>query len=178
MSYLFFGYLLIYLDFSFHIGSHVIGLLPDFVGFILLTVALKNLSGESARFDSVRPFAIGMAVLTGATYVLNLIGVFDSRSWISVGISLAATVLTQFVTYMVILGIRETEEKRDAYLNADMLKKTWIPMAVMAAVSYVGLLSGILTVVCSVVSAVLAVVFLFQLYKTKKLYDALPSGTQ
>lgn len=172
MSYLFFGYLLVYLDLHININQHVIGLLPDFVGFILLTMGLKALSDGSPRFDNVRPFAVGMAVLTGIVYALNVVGVFGGRSWLSVGIGLAVTALTQYISYMVVMGIKDMEEKYQTDLNADSLKKTWIPMAVMAAVSYVGLLSFLLTVLCSIVQAVLVIVFLVQLNRTKKLWEA------
>lgn len=176
MKSIFIGYLLIFLDFNFNLNGHVIGILPDFIGFILIAKGLQELSRESERFPKVRPWAIGMAVYTAVLYVLDLVGFNVDIQWLMLILSLIATSITLYISYSVILGVKDIEANRNADLNSEKLRTTYIPMAVLQVVSHLGIFIPYLAIVCSIISVILVIVFLVQLNRTKKAYEALPQS--
>ena len=65
MSSIFTGMLLVFLDFNINLGRSKIGLLPDFIGYIVMAGGLAELQSESESFAKVKGFAKGMAVIRG-----------------------------------------------------------------------------------------------------------------
>jgi len=66
--------LLVFLDFNINLGRSKIGLLPDFIGYIVMAGGLAELQSESESFAKVKGFAKGMAVYSGILYLLDLLG--------------------------------------------------------------------------------------------------------
>ena len=68
MNNIFIGFIFVFLDFNLDLGSSRIGLIPDFIGYVLIYQGLKELSGQSRRFSNAAlirsPSA--MAVYTAA----------------------------------------------------------------------------------------------------------------
>ena len=56
MKKLFWGFFFIFLDFNIDFDTIRIGLIPAFVGYLLLFSGLAELSEESPRFEKIRPF--------------------------------------------------------------------------------------------------------------------------
>jgi len=54
VRHIFLGFLMVFLDINFTIDQHVIGLIPDFAGYILVIRGLDELSGESDYIPKAR----------------------------------------------------------------------------------------------------------------------------
>ena len=92
MKTVFWGFFLILLNFNLSFNSHVLNLLPDFAGYLLLYRAGEALAEENRRFGQLRPFEMGMAVYTGLLWVGDLLGVTSSGP-VSTLLGLAAAVV-------------------------------------------------------------------------------------
>ena len=173
MKKIFLGFLFVFLDFNLNAGNSTIGLIPDFLGFIFLVKGLQELSHESKRFVRMRPYAIGMAVYSGILYVMDLLGMSAALGWAGVILGIIATILILYISYNIIMGVKEIEANRNANLNGENLYSTWIPMAIMQVVTYVTIVAPAISIICIIVSFVLAIVFLVQLNRTKNAYEVL-----
>ena len=57
MSKIFIGFLFVFLNLSFKLDdTHVINLLPDFIGFMLLYLGTRELREESRRYTTAAPW--------------------------------------------------------------------------------------------------------------------------
>ena len=174
MRNIFIGFLLIFLDFNLNLGSSTIGLIPDFVGYIILVKGLDELAAEGPSFTRIRPFAVGMGVYCGILYALDVFGLTASLGWIGVILGIAGLILSLYISHTVIEGVRETETKHDADLGSGRLKSTWTVMAVFQAACYAAMLLPALAIICIIVSLIAGIVFLVAMNDTKKRYEAMP----
>lgn len=173
MTNLFIAFLLIFLDFNLTINSaYVIGLIPDFVGFIFMIKGLKELAGESPRFSKLRPFAIGMTVYACIVYVLNALAVGTTSTLLSFALSFAETAVSLYISYNIVMGVHDMEIRHSACFNYNNLKTYWTVMAIFQAVAYVGFFIPAFSIVCILVSCAFSIVFLVQFHRSRKLYEA------
>ena len=63
-----FGYLFIYLNFN----INTVNILPSFVGYLLILLAIRDLAGEEKELLLLRPFAIILICWHGAKWLLSL----------------------------------------------------------------------------------------------------------
>jgi hypothetical protein len=165
------GFLLIFLDFNLNLGSSQIGLIPDFAGYIIMINGLAEMAGESPLFLKVKPYATGMAVYTGILYLMNLIGISASLGALSYILAVASTIISLYISYCVVTGIKEMEEKYSVFLNGGSLKSTWTLLAVFNIAAFVSLLIQPLAVICIIAAFIVAICFLVAFSKSKNLYD-------
>lgn len=175
MNYIFFGLLLTFLNFNITIGENVVGILPDFIGFIMITLGLKELSEESGFFTKTIPFAIGMAGYSALLYVLDLFVISGNLSWITALLGIAATLVGLYISYSIIQGIFDMERKYNTDLRGDTLFRIWKPLAILKILSYVTLFVPMFTVIFIVATFILTVLFLADFYTAKNNYMRLSS---
>ncbi|MFA9381058.1 MAG: hypothetical protein ACERKO_08360 [Acetanaerobacterium sp.] len=164
------GFLLIFLDFNLNLGNSQIGLIPDFIGYIVMINGLIEMAEESQLFMKVKPYAIGMAVYTGILYFMDLIGISVSLGALSYILAIASTIFSLYISYSIVMGIKEMEGTYNTLLNADSLKSTWTLLAVFNIVTFISLLIPALAVVCIIASFIIAICFLVSFNRSKILY--------
>lgn len=173
MGKLFVGYLFIFLNLNITIDNHVIALLPGFVGYYFMVKGLNEMSSQSEKFETVRPFAVGMGVYTGIFFVTDLLGVTSALGLMAWILSLIAMAISLYISYVIIQGIEEIEEKRNVNLEGKSLKQIWVFMAVMQVVTQVMVWVPSLAFFCAMLTIILTIVYLVCFHKTKTLYEAL-----
>lgn len=187
MKKLFWGWLLILLDFNLQTKSngvvtHSLNVLPDFVGWLLVLSALGLLAAESGLFAPLRPFAMGMAVYTGVLWGAAVVGLDVSGNWILGTIS---TVVELYVAWALVVAIRDVEERRRADLNSGSLNRAWVLMllaglagvltTLLAHPLFAGLwLAAGLLVVVGLLALAAWIWFLVALWKCAAAYEDLP----
>ena len=162
--------MLIFLDFNLNLGNLQIGLIPDFIGYIVMINGLMEMAGESQLFLKVKPYATGMAVYTGILYFMDLFGISASLGALSYILAIASTIISLYISYNIVMGVKEIEEKYNAILNGDSLKSTWTLLAVFNIIVYISLLIPALAVICIIVTFIVAICFLVAFSKSKDLY--------
>lgn len=163
MGKLFVGFLLILLDFNLNFGDFTIGLIPDFIGCVILVNGFSELADESRIFGSLRSLGILLGIYSGLVYVLDLFGLGGHLGILSLLLGIVYTFLYLYISYRVILGIRDMERTYQADFNSKSLKDAWNVLAFCELAVYIlGFFPvlGILTVIASMAASVLFLVFL------------------
>ncbi|NLK73333.1 MAG: hypothetical protein GX285_09975 [Clostridiales bacterium] len=170
MRNIFIGFLLIFLDFNLNIGSSQIGLIPDFVGYIVMIKGLVEMAMESGQFIKVKPFASGMAVYTGILYVMDLFGISASLGALSYILGIASVIISLYISYSIVMGVREIEEKYSIFMNGDSLYSAWKILAILNILTFVLIIIPALAIICIIATFVIAILFLVAFNKSKNLY--------
>ena len=71
MKNIFIGFIFLFLNLDINLGELKIGLLPDFVGYIIMLNGLIELEEKSPLFMEAKPYTKGMA-FSAAFYILLL----------------------------------------------------------------------------------------------------------
>ncbi len=170
MKNIFIGFIFIFLDFHLSLGSSKIGLIPDFVGYIIMINGLAEMSGQSMRFMKIKSYASGMAVYSGLLYLLDLMGISVSLGVLTYIFAIISTAVSLYISYNIVMGVIEVEEKYNVRLNGDSLKSTWTFIAVLDVLSFVLLLIPPAAFICMILSFIAAIFFLFAFNNSKNLY--------
>ncbi|OQB23558.1 MAG: hypothetical protein BWY11_01749 [Firmicutes bacterium ADurb.Bin182] len=170
MQKIFIGLLLVFLDFNLDIGASRIGLIPDFIGYIVLMNGLRELIGKSERFIKARPFAAGMFVYTLVLYIMDLLGVSNQAQAIGYLLGLVSTIISLVVSYNIVMGVNDMEKEYGLRLNADGLFRTWRLLAFFSIAIYLLFLIPVLNIACIIGGFIIGIVFLATFSRTKNLY--------
>ena len=170
MKNIFWGFFFLFLNFNLTVNQHTLNVLPDFVGCWLLYRGVEELECESKRFSALRPFSVGLGIYTALIWIGDLLGV-------------VASAVELYIAWGVIQGLRETEAYRQADLNANGMYRAWRVMLVTQIAAYVlqllilaqswGLTAA-LAVIVVIAGFVGAILFLVAVWRSRKLYEALP----
>ena len=134
-------------------------------------------------FSDTRPFVVGMTVYTAILWVGALLGVTGTGNLLSILLSLVSTVVSLYISWSIIQGVQEMEERHQADLNSAGMSLAWKVLLVADIVSYV------LTLVLPVAAVALVVVLvgilllvgslmlLVAFWRGKKCWEAVQAGT-
>ncbi len=172
MKRIFIGFIFVFLDFTITLDYSKIGLIPDFIGYIVMVNGLTEMAVESPQFAKGKPFAIGMAVYTGVLYLLDLLGVTSSTSIISMIRSLGSTSISLYISYTIVMGVKELEGKYHTLLNGDSLKTAWTLLLVFTLLATVTVLLIVISILFIIAALIVSIYFLVCLNKSKNLYYA------
>lgn len=170
MQNIFWGMLFTFLEININLEKVTIGLLPDFVGFILMIKGLEELALESPLFEKARPWALGMAVYTGVLYAMNFLAMsvhFRFLSWV---MHLAALVANLIISRWILRGILEIEANRQLDLQGRQLEQLWKPMAIVRLVAAAFSWFPLVGWICALAAVVMGLCYLVAFHKTKNLY--------
>lgn len=175
MKKIFTGIIFTSFDFNLNLGGGTLGLIPDFLGYILIAMGLSEMAPEIPSYSQLRPAAIGMAIYTGLLYLLDLFAAQLNLGLFSLLLGLVRILPHLYITYGIVLGIRSLEQIRCCDLNSFRLKQAWTALAVFTILSYVAMFSVVLLVFCVIASFVGGIIFLAAFYRTQRLYQQLDS---
>lgn len=170
MKNIFIGFVLIFLDFNLNLGNSKIGLLPDFMGYIVMINGLVEMSEKSPMFMDAKPYATGMAVFTAILYLFDVVGFSVSLGEVSYVLAITSTIVSLYISYKIVMGVIDMERIYNAQLNGDSLKSNWTILAVFNILAFVSLLISVLAVVCIIVALIAAICFLVVFNNSKNLY--------
>jgi len=174
------GFLLMFLDFNLNFNRFSLNVLPDFVGYWLLLKGMEEMKAANPRFESPRPFAIGMVIYTAILWLGDLMGV--SGGTLMSLLSLTALAAHFYIAWVLVLAVREVEQWREADLYGAVLHKRWkILLGLNVAIQLLRLLAMatsirvVMTIATVLVLANLIWSFLFVLgwNRCGKLYEEL-----
>jgi len=176
---IFIGMIFIFLNFDLNIGNARIGLIPDFIGYSFMLNGLSELEWFSRRFSKIKPVTSGMITYSILTYAFALIGGTTSvdiqyalapHGLFLTALGLAALLISLFISYNIIMGIRDIELYQDRNLNSGRLYSTWKMMAVFSVLTFTAAIMPALAVVGLIVTLVATVMYLFAFNKAKNLF--------
>ncbi|MDF2944652.1 MAG: hypothetical protein K0S01_3510 [Herbinix sp.] len=170
MKNIFIGLILIFLDFSLNLGNSKIGLIPDFIGYIVMISGLEEMAGESTLFINVKPYVTGMAVYTGILYLLDLVGVSVSLGVLTYVLAITSTAISLYISYNIVMGVIDMEGKYNTSLNGDSLKSTCLLLVVFNVLNFVSWLIPSFAIIFIIMSFIVSICFLVAFNYSKNLY--------
>lgn len=170
MKNIFIGFILIFLDFNLTSGNAKIGLIPDFLGYIIMINGLVEMADESMMFMKAKPYATGMAVYTGFLYVFDLIGISASLGVLAYFLGFISTIISLYISYNIVMGVMDIERKYNVLLNGTSLKSVWTLLALFNILSFSLLLMPGIAIIFVIVSFIVSVCFLASFNNSKNLY--------
>lgn len=175
MNNIFIGFIFILFDFTLNFNENTLSLLPAFVGYWFLGKGLVELQDRSENITKAIPLAKFMIVFSAITWLINLFAI--PLGVVGAAIGLVETVFSIYVSYLVVVGIKEVEEYHQADLQADQLKKAWLMSTICRLC--VGLLIWVpfLILIAIVAAFIIHIYFMVILNNAKKAYYELPPMT-
>jgi len=184
MRKLFWGFFFIYLNFNLNVNQYSLNVLPDFVGYIFLMKGMDLLKEESSFFEKARPFSVGMAVYTAVLWVGALLGVTAGGGLVTRLLSLLATVVGLYISWILIQGVAEIEEVRFVDLNKERLLTLWKALVaveiimnvlqLMLNLANVSVLAAF-SVMLMVAGLIVVILYLLAWKKAVDIWEALPA---
>lgn len=168
MKKIFWGFLLIFIDINIGSGSFKIDLLPDFVGEILLLYGMKELQNESRHFNDYLTLAKGFIVVSVCSFV---IGLLVQSVLINIVISIVSVVLFIILSYHIVKGIADIQDKYSVYMEAEALYSCWVVIAVCTAMGILVYIIQFLAIIYFVIMLLVTILFLIKLSTAKTKYE-------
>ena len=177
MSKLFWGMVFLFFNFNIFLFIVNINLFPDFVGYILIILGVKELLRQSKHFKQIYPISITMLVLSIIYLVTNLL-MIEINAIISGIISIAFMAMFMFLLCKIILGIKDMEKNDDRNYKTGLLYILWIALTAATGITYscalIPNLSNLtyVTTSLSIANAVIFVAFMIAFFISKKEYES------
>jgi len=163
--------LFVFLDFNFNSGSVSIGLIPDFLGYIIMINGLNELLEKGNRFSKAKSYANIMAIYTGILYVMDIVGIsFAIGRYVCFGLGLISTAISLYISYNIVIGIMDMEKDEGCELNSVSLYTNWKLLAVFSIATYILILIPVLAILGMIGGFIVAICFLVSFSKSKNLY--------
>lgn len=163
---------LIFILFSVHVtvGGYMIGLLPDFLGYLLVAAGLKEVWQEEGIFENLVPFAWEIAAFTGVIYLIRLLPMTRKEGLLSV-LGILTALCFFAMAYKITDGIKALEKKHLCTLSARRL----VPLAgaytiCKIAAQLLALVNNVLAAAVAVVALAIAFIFVVTFYDTTNKY--------
>lgn len=161
------GLTLILLDFQISSELFIIDILPDFIGYIILTYGLVRMQDEFNDFSKIHMFTKAMA-----TYTIFACYKWPSF-WMNLVVAAISTAASLYVSYRIVNGIRKTGEKKYWDLPVDSLIKKWKLLLLSSIFVFAACKSRVFSIITLVIYTIIAFVFLMSFYETKRQYESL-----
>lgn len=173
------GLLFIFFDFSLAYEGLDVGLLPDFIGYALLALGMRDLlkrwDSSSLRLASI--LSIMAVAVTAIQYLFELMAL--NLGIITVLWSALCLALFLGITFLLAQGVREVEGLSAMDLGGGRLRQSWLLMAAVQLLAFVLplILSGeILDLVLLGAALICNVLFLLVFCRSQQLYDGGAQG--
>jgi len=173
MKKIFIGMLFVSLNFNIDLPSSTIGLLPSFIGYYFMLKGIVELAGFSPRFLKIRLVVMAALIYSAIIYVLYLVGAnhlaTEPRTLV---LGLISTVFSLFISYNIIMGIKDIESTTGHNLETAPLYASWWVWAVFSFILYIAFLVPQLIIFLVVIAFFLAIILLYKLHRTYNLFYA------
>lgn len=170
MNRLFWGLLFCLLDYKLTVGTAVIGLLPDFLGFFLLMKGMEELSGENRFFDRGRHLAFGMIIVSVILYAADLMNPGSMAHVWFWALELIGLVVMLVLIRMMITGILWLEHDNGLKLRGDLLKSFWLILIVICPLGHIVSWLPLVGDVCRIAAGVVSFLFLAVFWSSRKAF--------
>lgn len=171
MKKIFWGLLFIFFDFAININNMSLGLLPDFIGYLLLLSGTKELITESEYFSKLRPALMGLLVFSIIIYLLALVGIVaELNEELVILINIIVVAGSLYSSYKITCGVVDMEKHQKINLAADKLMYKWKVKAMFLILGYLVIFIPIASLICMLVSSIFGIIYLVDFNHSKNYY--------
>lgn len=185
MKLFFWGFLLVFLDFSLTFNGVGFDLLPDAVGYLLVFIGAGRMREESDSFARMRPIALVLAILGFAALIINPFGPIELTDGWPTTLAVTSFTLLMLFLYLYLLwllvrGVQDIEQYYGCPFGAHAMRKAFIVILVISIVSRILVWIPFLVLLMlplGIAAVVTFIVMLVLLWRAAKTYDSLCSGS-
>ena len=164
-------------------GNMIIGLLPDFVGYFLLMMGLREIAHENDFFYKNIRFSFWVGAMSLMAYVMDLIGATMLGQYQSLLMQLVLVVLEPICLLRVVRGVRQVEKDYEIDAKGKWMLAVWVVMTVLSVfaliVSGVPEISDLVGLILSFVSlGFVALFFNFRAVYTELMEELAPEAEE
>ena len=163
MTGFFWGFLLVFLDFSLNISGHEIGIFPDFLGFLLLFRSSLSMMDRSLSFSQLARLSRSMLLFSAGVYVLDLLGVNANLGILGHILGLCCSIGGLFAALHFTRAIFDLQNMHNIDLSAQALRNAWNALAVCQMVSCLSLMNILFNTVCALLLLGAGIYYLYRL---------------
>lgn len=173
MNMLFAGMCFIVLFFRINYITFSIDLFPDFIGYILIAVAVFKLSKKYSSFVNAKLFS---CVTAGISIILFVMGFIEYKmdKWVEILIEVISVILEYYVLYIILQGVEEIEKTHDVSMDSRGLYKMFfmyiITYVLTLVFSFSESVAGLIVFVLCFASGFL---FLVKFNKARRIYNTI-----
>ena len=151
------GYFFIYFDFN----INTVSILPSFVGYFLLLLAIEGLACEEQELRLLRPFATVLLLWHGAKWLLSWGSVsLDGMLWVADIVVGLINLYFHFQLLTNLASIAGKYQSQEDALDQKLLLYRTVQTVLLTAVMIIGKLSEVLGEYWAVISIGLAIVYI------------------
>lgn len=170
MNRLFWGLLFCLLDYELTVGTAVIGLLPDFLGYFLIMKGMEELAVENRFFDRGRHIAFGLLIVSVILYAADLMNPgYMMKVWLW-ALELIGLVIMLVLIRMIVTGILWMEHDRSLKLRGDLLKSMWTILIVICPLCHIFSWLPLVGDICRMAATVVGALFLAAFWDSRRSY--------
>lgn len=171
MQNIFYGILLSFLNFNFNIGDSKIGLIPDFLGYILMFKGVEELAMESDDFTKVKLHIKLMVGYTLFLYIMDLLGISGQINEIfNIMLGIIFSIVALYITYNIVMGIADIEERYNYNLKSEKLYSLWKARVIFTVLAYITTFVPGLALIIIIIGFIVNVYFIVEFHNSKNLY--------
>lgn len=171
MKKLFIGLILILFDFNINIGHCIIGITPDFVGFLLIYKGFREISPYTLIYEQTEKYSIIMVIFASIMYFGDLIGLVYICDILVFVMRIIYSIGELFITYRMVQGIIDIEKKNNVQLGGKSLNLLWICEAGVLFTSYLGYFTPAFAVLFGIIGLIVSIVFTIYFYSAIKTFE-------
>jgi hypothetical protein len=165
MKKIFIGLIFIFFNFNITLGTSILPLLPDFIGYLLISLGAKEMIDASAKFDNVSAFSKLLTFVFGVFFVMDVMGISASMAQMTLFnwlFGLAVMVIELYLLYLLTMAVLELKPRLSYPSEADRLYQIFKYHAISAAVASLFIIIlpilGIIAMIITVFFAILYIV--------------------
>ncbi|MCD8118072.1 MAG: hypothetical protein LUE29_01030 [Lachnospiraceae bacterium] len=186
MTKIFVGLILIFLDINLDVYMLHFDLLPDFIGFALLFLGMREQVARSKYFRAALAVDAVLFVGTLCEWIFLAMGLVESSSDAVTFFDTAENLCMFYLTFCVVQTLVDSEKESGYDFDAVRLQKTWrcwlaVSVAVMVAWLFIDIvignaisvwsLWGLVGIALACVNFVVLILFLYRFYRSKEKYE-------
>lgn len=171
MKKLFIGLILILFDFNFTIGNCIIGITPDFIGFLLIYKGFKEISPYTLIYEQTEKYSIIMIIFACVMYFGDLIGLVYICDILVFFMRIIYSIGKLFITYRMVQGIIDIERKNNAQLGGKSLNLLWICKAGVLFTSCLGYFAPAFAILFGIIGLIVSIAFTAYFYSAMKAFE-------
>lgn len=168
------GLIFVFFYINVQVGNHVVDILPDAVGYLLIAANAWKFRGKSDPFSNL---VILSSILAAYSMVVRLI---VPTGMAGIAASLLELILQLYLLKMIVAGVEDIGRTVGAHLNADVLNRwrlwlsgAWTAVFVCATAGALAQWLAVVGLLVVAVWAVLCLLFLVTLFRTSHRYKLL-----
>lgn len=165
MKKIFIGLIFIFFNFNITLDASILPLMPDFVGYLLISVGAKEMIDVAIKFDNVSAFSMLLTYVFGVFFVMDVMGISASIAQMTIVnwmLGLAITAIELYLLYLLTTAVVDLKTRLSNPSEADRLYQIFKYHAISAVLASLLIvivpLLGILAMIITVFFAILYIV--------------------